>query len=120
MKKTLEVMTGSLEDMGRDFVAAWHAAERGKLKKSKTAIYFADMMEMFSVLTPTRLALLRELAKHQSMTTHALAKELERDYKNVHTDVALLERHGFIERERRGLRVPFDEIHAGFVMRKAA
>lgn len=43
-----------------------------------------------------------------------------RDYKNVHADVALLERHGFIEREHRGLRVPFDEIHAGFVMRKAA
>lgn len=120
MKKTLEVLTGSLEEMGRDFVSAWRVAERGRLKKARTAIYFADMLEMFSVLTPTRLALLRELARHQSMTTHALAKKLERDYKNVHTDVGLLERHGFIERERRGLRVPFDEIHAEFVMREAA
>jgi predicted transcriptional regulator len=41
-----------------------------------------------------------------------LAEALGRDYKNVHTDVAVLESAGLLVREGRKLRAPWDEVQA--------
>ncbi len=48
-------------------------------------------------LSPGRWILLKKLRKKGPMSIRALAKELNRDYKNVHTDVRTLERVGLIE-----------------------
>jgi predicted transcriptional regulator len=43
----------------------------------------------------------------------ALARELERDYKNVHTDVRRLEQIGLIDRNKDDkVRVPWDIVEA--------
>ena len=52
--------------------------------------------------------------------TRALARELDRDVKNVHTDIQVLVEIGLVERAGRRIRVPFDEIRTEFVVRKAA
>jgi predicted transcriptional regulator len=41
-----------------------------------------------------------------------LAASLERDYKNVHTDVTVLESAGLLLREGRRLSAPWDELSA--------
>jgi predicted transcriptional regulator len=47
------------------------------------------------------------------MTVRALAKALERDYKNVHTDVRVLERVDLLSRDRdRRVLVPWDAVVA--------
>ena len=53
---------------------------------------FADLPLLMKNLTPARWELLKRLKKAGPLTIFALAKLLERDYKNVHTDVARLSR----------------------------
>jgi predicted transcriptional regulator len=52
----------------------------------------------YSLLTPKRLELLRELRRRQPTSIRALSQQVQRDYKNVHTDVVALIEAGLIER----------------------
>lgn len=77
---------------------------------------FASLHDLFSALTEKRLELMRFVASHEGLNTNQLAQKLERNYKNVHTDVAALVELGLLEKdEQGGLSAPFDEIviHAG-------
>ena len=68
---------------------------------------------LLSVLTPKRLELLRSLRQHGPLSVRALAKQLKRDYKNVHRDAGALEDVGLIARTEEGLLVaPWDVIDA--------
>ena len=72
--------------------------------------------ELFSAITEKRLELLRFVAGHDGLNVRNLAAGLDRDYKNVHTDVAELIALGLLDRADNGTLVaPFDEIviHAG-------
>jgi predicted transcriptional regulator len=55
-------------------------------------------------------------------SVYALAKEVERNYSNVHTDVGKLEEHGLVKRTPEDtVFVPFEsvEIHLGLFKRAA-
>ena len=111
----LQVHVGSLGDMGKRFVDAWHRAERGKAvgdETGETHVTFVDLESMQSTLSPRRLELLRHVRQHGATHTRELATALGRDYKNVHQDVAALEAAGLLLREGRGLAVPWDEVQA--------
>lgn len=60
------------------------------------------------------------MAQHSGLNIHQLAKALERNYKNVHTDVKALEDLGLLEREKGKLVAPFDEIEIKVDLKKAA
>ena len=95
------------------FVEAWHKAETGDIEQVEVHLNFEDFAMLLSVLTPKRLALLKSLRQHGPLSVRALAKRLERDYKNVHADVAALEGMGLIERTDKGLlNTPWDVIDA--------
>ncbi len=53
---------------------------------------FLLINKVTSVLTPKRLALLKSLRPHGPLSIRALSKQLERDYKNVHTQVLFQQR----------------------------
>lgn len=75
---------------------------------------FESARSLFSELTPARLDLLDTLRRVGPCSVLALAKAAERNYSNVHTDVARLEELGLLERSDEGhVLVPFDvvEIH---------
>lgn len=79
-------------------------------------IAFPSLHGLFSALTEKRLELMRFVASHEGLNTHQLAQKLDRNYKNVHTDVAALVELGLLEKDEQGaLTAPFDEIviHAG-------
>ncbi len=95
------------------FVEAWHKAETGDIEQVEVHLNFEDFAMLLSVLTPKRLALLKSLRQHGPLSVRALAKRLERDYKNVHADVAALEEMGLVERTDKGLlNAPWDVIDA--------
>lgn len=59
---------------------------------------FESARMLFSELTPARVELLDRLRRVGPCSVYALAKAAERNYSNVHADVARLEELGLIER----------------------
>jgi predicted transcriptional regulator len=110
-KRRVSVHVGTLEDMGRRFVSAWHRAAGGE-RVRETHVTFPDLPSMLSALTPRRLELLRSLHAEPAPSIKALAERLARDYKRVYQDVECLEASGLVARENGSLRAPYDAITA--------
>lgn len=96
------------------FVAAWERAERGEGSgAAEVRLHFEDLETLLRALTGQRWALLRVLRATGPCSVRALARELRRDYKNVHTDVGVLEGLGLVARTPDGrIEVPWDVVTA--------
>ena len=103
MPKTLYVRISGQDDALDRFEAAWHLASGRKPPAPLALLSFADLPLLLKNLTPARWDLLRKLKAAGPVTIFALAKLLERDYKNVHTDVARLVELKLIERTEKSL-----------------
>ena len=113
--RTITIEVSSVrKSLGR-FRRAWKTrAAQGEF------VSFENLDTLLKTLTSKRWELLRTLQGREPMSIRALARELGRDVKNVHTDIQALVEIGLIEKAGRRIRVPFDEIRAEFVVRKAA
>lgn len=111
MSGTVKLHVGSVEEMGKRFIGAWHQLERGE-EVYETHLTFFDLETMMSTLSPKRLALLRHVHCHPAKTVAELAKTLGRDYKRVHDDVSALSHAGLIVRDETGIRAPYDSVQA--------
>lgn len=119
--RKLEIGTATLNEMGADMLTAWQAADAGKPVTPKEALYFDNMPQLLSTLTPTRWLLLEALRSHGAMSIYALAKQVKRNYSNVHSDIGKLFALGLVEKDNKGLVfVPWDEIRADFALKAAA
>ena len=118
--KDIYAQVGSLENMGSDFINAWLAAEHGKQPETREIIYFETITDMYRVLSVKRIELLNRLHATGAMSIYALAKLLERSYKNVHTDTKLLEQHGLIVMDGDKITAPYDMIHVDVPLMQAA
>jgi len=84
-------------------------ARRGRVPDFRLS--FESARSLFSELTPARLDLLDSLRRVGPCSVYALAKAAERNYSNVHADIARLEELGLIERSAEGsVSVPFDAV----------
>jgi len=74
---------------------------------------FENLPLMLKTLSPARWELLQKLREEGPLSIYELAKRLERDYKNVHTDVTQLAAIGLIERQADGrITVPWELLRA--------
>jgi len=110
-RKKVQVHVGTIEDMGRRFVSAWHRAEGGE-RVRETHLTFPDLPALLNALTPKRLELLRALHAEPAPSIKALARRLGRDYKRVYEDVETLAESGLVDRDDGSLRAPYDAIAA--------
>ncbi len=95
------------------FVKAWHETRVNETGQAEIHLNFEDFAMLASVLTPKRMELMKTLRQHGPLSVRALAKQLQRDYKNVHVDVSALEDADLIQRTENGLLVaPWDVIDA--------
>ena len=108
-KVTLHV--GSISDMGRRFTNAWNRAASGK-KVNETHVTFLDLQTLLETLSLRRLELLKYVHQHGAENVKQLAAALNRDYKNVHQDVTVLESAGLLLRDGRRLSAPWSELSA--------
>ena len=93
----------------RAFKDAWRRASAGKSVTPRIA--FGSVRELYSTLSEKRMALLRYVGAHPGLNTRQISNALERDYKNIHGDVAGLAEIGLLEKDARGrITAPFDEI----------
>lgn len=104
--------------------AMGHAAAGGHRERREPELYFENVDDLRRVLTEKRLELMVMIARERPASVHELAGLVERDYKNVSTDVALLERLGLISLATSGRNgraqvptVPYDEIHVTIDLR---
>lgn len=103
-----------IEVSGRGSVfrsAAQQVAAARKGKKPDFRLSFESARSLFAELTPARLDLLDTLRRIGPCSVYALAKEAERNYSNVHTDVARMEELGLVERAEGGeVCVPYESV----------
>jgi predicted transcriptional regulator len=101
---------GAMEDeASRQFIGAWHRAERGETFRERR-LAFESWDALARVLTGKRMELLRYVRRNNVTSVRALAKALGRDYSNVHADVKALAGAGLLDASARGMRADYDTI----------
>ena len=93
----VNIHVGTLEDMGRRFVAAWKAGEAGR-DPARDHVTFLSLEAFMAAMSPRRLDLMRHLRREGPMSVRRLAQGLARDYKSVHREVAMLTLVGLVDR----------------------
>ena len=108
----LNVTVGeSLRESGARAAATMKAVARGDKVKPHFSVNFEQIGQMLAAFTPKRWELIAALRKAGPLTVAELARRLDRDYKNVHTDVNQLIEWMAVEREDDGrVNVPWSEI----------
>jgi predicted transcriptional regulator len=104
MSRRLEIRLGAAGDALDRFEAAWNRVLEGRAMRPLEVLSFEDLPLLLKTLSPARFTLLKALHTAGPCSIYGLARRLERDYKNVHTDVTQLAALGLIER-RAGARV---------------
>ncbi len=110
MTKRTIIVGGGLGEAARRVSEAWHRSERGETVEPEDNVTFVSWSALASVMSDKRHELLKHLHRHPAPSLRALARELGRDYKRVHEDVAALESVGLVERGEDGLYAEYDEI----------
>jgi predicted transcriptional regulator len=114
MSKRLEIRIGAAGDALDRFEAAWNRVQEGRAMRPLEVLSFPDLPLLLKTLSPARWALLRKL-REEACTIYELAKRLQRDYKNVHTDVTQLAAIGLVARRDDGrVAVAWDLLRAEF------
>lgn len=111
MSKRVDMHVGTIEDMSRRFVSAWHRLENGE-KVRETHVTFPDLKALLKALSPKRLELLQAVHRDPAPSIKALAIRLRRDYKRVYEDVETLTASGLLQREDGRVSAPYDAITA--------
>jgi predicted transcriptional regulator len=98
---------------------------RGDRTSQEPELYFENIEELRRILTEKRLALLLAITRHRPTSVNELATLIGRDYKNVSTDITLLERLGLVRLEAGSGKgraqtptVPYDEIQVTIDLRQ--
>src|SRR5436190_15090094 len=113
--KVLELRVGDARDALDRFEAAWNRRVEGRQGATLAVLSVEDLPLLLRTLTPARWQLLERLRKAGPLSIYQLAKRLERDYKNVHTDVTALAKIELIERAADGrVAVRWDVVRAEF------
>ncbi|MDO8413289.1 MAG: HTH domain-containing protein [Gallionellaceae bacterium] len=87
------------------------AIKRGKKSTPYFSVGFENMGQMLAVFTSKRWELIRLLRSTGPLSVAELARRLNRDYKNVHTDCERLIAWLAVEKNDQGhVFVPFSEI----------
>ena len=113
--RVLELRVGDARDALDRFEAAWNRRNEGRNTAPLHVLSLLDLPLLLRTLTPARWRLLDRLREAGPLSIYELAKRLERDYKNVHTDVTSLARIGLIDRTGDGrVSVSWDIVRGEF------
>jgi predicted transcriptional regulator len=108
----LNVSVGeSLQTSAARAAATMTAIAQGRKVRPHFGVSFEQMSQLLSTFTPKRWALIAALRQTGPLSVAELARQLKRDYKNVHTDVNALIEWMAVERLEDGrVQVPWSEI----------
>lgn len=96
-------------------------ADAGEAVEPLCELGFTRIAQMSEVFTPKRWELVEALKATGPQSIYALAKRLNRHYRNVHQDVTKLSEWLVIEKDEAGkVFVPWDEIDVQFPLQQLA
>ena len=119
MTKTLTIRIKSADKALEEFRKTFKNVEAGHRVRKREGVYFTSIEAARNLLTPNRLALLRAVRSERPGSIYELSRTVNRDLKNVHEDLRILEKYGLVRMAdatrtgNRRVRVPrslFDEI----------
>ena len=96
-KRKIEIGVGSLSNALDRFERTWDLARKGKARGTEVRLSF-ESLSLLLGLTPARWVLLEHLKREGPLSIDELARQLRRNYKNVHTDVSRLIEVGLVDR----------------------
>ncbi len=103
------------------FGASLQAVMQGKSPRPYSGIGFENMAQFGEVFTPKRWELVENLKAAGPMSIYALAKRLNRHYRNVYKDVGILADWTVVSKDENGkVFVPWDEIDVRMALNKQA
>lgn len=97
-RRRLDVRLGGAADALDRMEAKWNLIAEGAQLEPEHVLTLSDLRSLLATLSPARWALLERLRADGPLSVYELAKRLERNYKNVHTDVKRLAGLGLVER----------------------
>jgi predicted transcriptional regulator len=113
MPRALEIRVGAPGDALDRFEAAWNRVAEGRPMQPLRVLTLDDLPALLKTLSPARCHLVEVLRTAGPLSIYELSKRLQRNYKNVHTDVMHLVGVGVVERGGDGLvSVPWDLLRA--------
>jgi len=111
--RLLELRLGAAGDALDRFEAAWNRVAAGGKLRTLQVLSMQDLPLLLRTLSPARWSLLQALKAAGPTSIYELARRLQRDYKNVHTDVTRLAEIGLIEKRAEGsVAVPWQVVRA--------
>jgi predicted transcriptional regulator len=115
--RVLEIRVGPAADALDRFEAAWNRRIEGRPVKTLRVLTLSDLPQLVRSLSPARWALLEALRRGGALSIYELARRLQRNYKNVHTDVTQLAALGLIERSSDNrVLVPWEVLRAEWTL----
>ena len=112
-KRRIEIGVGSLSEALDRFERTWDLARKGKARGTEVRLRFESLPLLLRNLTPARWVLLEQLKREGPLSINELARQLGRNYKNVHTDVSRLIELGLVDRrDDQGVAVSWDVVTA--------
>jgi len=113
LPRLLEIRVGPPSDALDRFEAAWNRVNEQRSMRTLQVLSFENLPLLTKTLSPARWELLQKLREAGPVTIYELGRRLQRNYKNVHTDVTQLAALGLIERRSDNLvTVPWDVLRA--------
>jgi predicted transcriptional regulator len=111
-QQKLTVKVSSFKEAISEFKDVWKRHAQGeKLDTPIETLRFENTFTLLKTLTPRRLELLQQLHMLGNMSIRALAKNLGREYSNVHQDVKMLHHADLVLQDDKGkYYVPWDKI----------
>ncbi len=102
------------------FVEAGRRALAGKTGDANPTLNFGSYDDMYRVLAPSRLTIVKALAGQGTLSIREVARRVGRDVQAVHRDVTTLINAGVIDRTGKGIEFPYARIHFEFDVSAAA
>ena len=98
--KNVTVEIKSLKDVLNDSAKVMNKIKKGEQVISKKGLSFGDVESFREFFTPKRLELLRVIKHKHPESLYELAKLTNRDFKNVVTDIKILEKYGLLDTKK--------------------
>jgi predicted transcriptional regulator len=117
---TLQIRIETAEDFDAALRSSMKAADAGAPVTRGHSLSFNSYEDLYRVLAPSRLAIVKALAGQGPLSIREVARRVGRDVQAVHRDVTTLINSGVIDRNETGVSFPYDEIDFQFKVTAAA